>query len=333
MAGLVTALQEMGVDPNPVVGTEGLKIAEANDPYRKVDLIRSHQALKKAAEITNNPNIGLELGLAQELDQWGAFGFLLLNAPTVGDLLKDLCLYSRALQSQASYQCFQYKQGIRLEYDSNHPELSGWEQDAEVTLAFIMGMINSALKTKLTPSEISFQHPPPSHADSYQTLLGTRPLFNSRCNSLCYSKTATRTPIPNAKPELYVVMQHHVRDLLATETEEEQLVNFVRNNISRGLTDNTATLEHIAAEIAMEPRTLQRRLKDEGTNFQYLVDEVRLNRAKYLLKKTRLNITDIALELGYAEASVFVRAFKRLTGETPQQYRKQNLQLARNESR
>jgi AraC-like DNA-binding protein len=52
------------------------------------------------------------------------------------------------------------------------------------------------------------------------------------------------------------------------------------------------------------------------------VDEVRLARAKYYLEKTRLSITDVAQELGYAEASVFVRAFKRLTGNSPNQYRK-----------
>ena len=67
---------------------------------------------------------------------------------------------------------------------------------------------------------------------------------------------------------------------------------------------------------------MQRRLKTEGSSFQALVDEVRLARARYYLEKTRLNVTDVALELGYAEASVFVRAFRRLTGESPNQYRK-----------
>ena len=113
-----------------------------------------------------------------------------------------------------------------------------------------------------------------------------------------------------------------MRDLAAAEVEEEQLLNFVRNNIGRGLTRGTATLEHIAAEIGLQPRTLQRRLQAEGSSFQMLVDEVRLARAKYYLEKTRLTITDIALELGYAEASVFVRSFKRLTGNSPNQHRR-----------
>ena len=137
-----------------------------------------------------------------------------------------------------------------------------------------------------------------------------------------YFKGVEEKSAPRSNPELYTVLKRHLRDLAVAEQHEEQLLNFVRNNIGRGQVHGTATLEHISAEIGLEPRTLQRRLKAEGSSFQSLVSEVRLARARYYLEKTRLSITDVALELGYAEARVFVRAFGRLTGMTPNQYRK-----------
>ena len=119
-------------------------------------------------------------------------------------------------------------------------------------------------------------------------------------------------------------MKRHMRDLAEREFREDDLLSFVRNNVNRGLANGTATLEHIAAEMGMPSRTLQRRLADEGTTFQKLVEDIRLSRARYYLQKTALSVTDIAMELGYAEASVFVRAFKRRTGSTPNRYRVHN---------
>ena len=119
------------------------------------------------------------------------------------------------------------------------------------------------------------------------------------------------------------MLKRHMRDLSDAEVEDDKLENFVRNNIGRGLTQGTATLEYIAAEVGMIPRTLQRHLNEEGTSFQSLIDEVRRERSRYFLEKTTLSITDIALELGYAEASPFVRAFKRMMNIPPNQYRKE----------
>lgn len=322
MQGLVSLLDSLGFDPVKVVGKDGMRIAEAEDPYRKVDLNTIYRAFQKAAVITKKSDLLMELGLEQKLEDWGPFGFLFLNAPTVGEALKDLCRYSVALQSHARFQWIEQHDQFSIQYSSNHPELSGWELDAEATVTFIMSIVNDMLKASITPKAISFEHQSVSKLSTYQRLLGTKPNFGTTATRLTYSSKLARRSIPNANPKLYQVLKRHLRELAETESEEEQLINFVRNNISRGLAQNTATLEHIAAEIALEPRTLQRRLKEEGSSFQTLVDEVRLARAKYFLTKTRLSITDIALELGYAEASVFVRAFKRMTACTPSQYRR-----------
>ncbi|HEB28878.1 MAG TPA: AraC family transcriptional regulator, partial [Porticoccus sp.] len=169
--------------------------------------------------------------------------------------------------------------------------------------------------------KILLEHQPIHKLKDYRHWFGVNPVFGASNNAVIYPATLSKQTIPQANPDLYLVLKRHIRELAEAEVEEQHLINFVRNNISRGINQGTATLEHIAAEINIEARTLQRRLKQEGTSFQQLVNEVRLSRGKYYLEKTRLSITDIALELGYAEASVFVRAFKRLTKLSPKQYR------------
>ena len=71
----------------------------------------------------------------------------------------------------------------------------------------------------------------------------------------------------------------------------------------------------------MSPRTLQRRLADEGARFHDLVDELRRELALEYVRDRRRPLGEIAYLLGYAELSPFLRAFKRWTGKTPSELR------------
>ena len=81
------------------------------------------------------------------------------------------------------------------------------------------------------------------------------------------------------------------------------------------------TLEQIAPRLHMSPRTLHRRLGQEGTSFRRVVTEVRRELAARHLLERQLAISEIAFLLGFSAASVFHRAFKRWTGRAPLAYR------------
>ena len=322
MRGIVTYLESIGIEAETVVGRDGLRMAEATDPYRKVDLITVLKAFEALVKATGKPDLILELGLGQRMDQWGPFGYLFLNAPNVIEALGDLCRYAGALQSHATFKLSSTDEDLTISYRSNHPELQGWELDSEITITFLMCLVNAVAGATVKPLSIRFDHPAARDACVYRERLGVMPEFEGADNQLTYSRGVAEQINHKANPELYIVLKRHVRDLALVEREEDTLLQRVRNNINRGLRDGTATLEHIAAESGLEPRTLQRRLGDEGKTFQALVNEMRVQRARYYLESTNLSVTDIAMEVGYAESSVFVRAFKRQTGTTPSRYRK-----------
>jgi AraC-like DNA-binding protein len=84
-----------------------------------------------------------------------------------------------------------------------------------------------------------------------------------------------------------------------------------------------ATLERVAAELSVHPRTLNRRLEADGTSFRALVNETRFSVSRQLLSGTKMEIADIALALGYADPSGFTHAFQRWSGMAPIEWRKQ----------
>ncbi|CBL44394.1 Putative transcriptional regulator [gamma proteobacterium HdN1] len=82
------------------------------------------------------------------------------------------------------------------------------------------------------------------------------------------------------------------------------------------------SMETVARELAVSPRTPRRKLAEEGTHFQALLDQFRQSQARQLLLTSSEPVEQLAARLGYSEASTFVHAFKRWTGKTPGQFRR-----------
>jgi AraC-like DNA-binding protein len=81
----------------------------------------------------------------------------------------------------------------------------------------------------------------------------------------------------------------------------------------------------VAKSVAISPRTLQRRLEQQGLDFKKLVRDTRHQFALEYLKDHANTLTQIAFLLGYSEVSAFNRAFKRWTGSTPLDYRRKQV--------
>jgi AraC-like DNA-binding protein len=111
------------------------------------------------------------------------------------------------------------------------------------------------------------------------------------------------------------------------EARPEQLhprdtyVHRVRVTITRLVEDGRCSVESVAKQLAVSPRTLQRRLERAGTTFGALCDDARRAAALAQLRDPRVPIKEAAFRLGFSEPSTFYRAFRRWTGDTPANYR------------
>jgi len=102
---------------------------------------------------------------------------------------------------------------------------------------------------------------------------------------------------------------------------DREMVLRVRNALRDAL-PTPGSLGDVAQTLHLSPRTLHRRLAEEGSSFQAVKDALRRDLAISRLAKTREGITQIATELGFADSAAFYRAFVRWTGMSPAQYRR-----------
>lgn len=132
------------------------------------------------------------------------------------------------------------------------------------------------------------------------------------------------------KPFDFTELKDKIRALLKEKLqfhdykdEHSRYVERIKSFIERNY--KNATLESIADEICLSPKYISRFFnKKNNENFREYKLKIRIDKAKSLLEKSHLNVSEIAIELGYQNPESFMRIFKRTTQLTPMQYRKKN---------
>ena len=109
--------------------------------------------------------------------------------------------------------------------------------------------------------------------------------------------------------------------VLRSRPPDASLSSRLRGLLSTELASGQPDLERLAGRLGVSPRTLQRRLRNEGSSFQRAVDEFRREMAASLLDNRQLAIKEVAFLLGYGDLSSFYRAFRRWHDTSPRSYR------------
>ncbi|WXA97975.1 AraC family transcriptional regulator [Pendulispora brunnea] len=198
----------------------------------------------------------------------------------------------------------------------------------EFGLAMLQRQFERLCGTPLAPREVTFSHAARYPVSPYEAFFRTGVRFEQPRDALLFDNDVLDGSIRESDPGLLRYLEAHATRLLAAlPPVEAPIVNQVRRLLSVQLDGEPPTLATVARRLAMSTRTLHRRLAAAGTSFQSVLTEVRYTSALRLLREETGNPTDVAFMLGYADLPSFYRAFKRWTGQTPQQWRTANRAL------
>jgi AraC-like DNA-binding protein len=174
-----------------------------------------------------------------------------------------------------------------------------------------------------TPDAVWFAHEAPAEINVLVSLFGTERIrFGEASNGLLIGREVLDAPLTGADPALLRVLETELtRQAPPPAGSSFDIVADTERAVKVTLELGAPRIERVAQSLAMSVRTLQRRLDDEGTSFQEVVEGVRERLARHHAERGELSSTQMAFLLGYADLTTFLRAFKRWTGGSPQEFR------------
>jgi AraC-like DNA-binding protein len=168
---------------------------------------------------------------------------------------------------------------------------------------------------------VDFPYPRPAHAEDYALIYTANSRFDAPCLAARIAGNLLELPVRRDEAALQRFLDGAPGKLTMLYRRDRELVLRVRDHLRNALPD-LPELNETAAALQMSPRTLNRRLEDEGSSFRAIKDALRRDIALARLTKTSQPVAAIAAELGFSDPSAFFRAFVGWTGSSPSAYRR-----------
>ena len=190
-----------------------------------------------------------------------------------------------------------------------------------MTLATVTTLCRKIATPDFAPISIEFQHKAPADISEHQRLFRCPVRFNVMSNRLTFASSFLSLPIARADASLCALLDRHAEELLAKYPPHDSLIDHVRSIIADEFRGGDPSLERVADQLSLTPRTLQRKLHEHNTSHAEILDQMRRQLAMRYLREHEMAICEVAYLLGFSESSSFHRAFKRWTGVTPKDFR------------
>lgn len=331
-------VHELGGDAERLMCACGIDLRIPEQTMPRISLRALIAVMDRAAQVLQCPDFGLRLARRQRGGRvFGPLGVVMRNCATLGEALRYVAANNQAYSLAAAIPLEEERQRrlwfVGFDILLPDPPVARQLVEQVMLLAHLNAVDTSEGRARAR--EIRFRHQPLAPLRTYRDAFGCDVLFGQSRDGICLSGADLDAPLrapvgeyrelaecfiennyPPRKPPMHARVRALVRRTIgadmvgnggATETAGKRL--------------GDCQVEAVAEVLCVHPRTLHRRLKDEGTTFEAIKDEVRRSEALYCLEQTTLPVTAIAERLGYAETSVLSRSCLRWFGAAPRDVR------------
>ena len=319
---LTSFCSSRGLRLAPLILRAGLDPACLDDPNNLVPLNAALHLFDEAARALGDPYFGLTFALQFKPGASGLPGALIMSAPTVRDALMQLArlVTSFSPQVAAEYD----EQGGVGHLSWTYPDTITAPRMHYVTFsaASIVMRIREGTGTEWRPLGMEFDHRAPAELAPYLPIFGERLRFEMLSNRMTVEAAILGRAMKSANPALFALAIELAKRWIEDDPQVPDVVRSVRAVIAARLARGAPTLEAVSRALGLTPSQLQWRLEQAETSFEKVLNGMRADMAKHLLRNTDKSITDIAFELGFADPSTFSRAARRWFDDTPLRIRR-----------
>ncbi len=182
-------------------------------------------------------------------------------------------------------------------------------------LVFWVALTRMSTRVQVLPVSVTTPAPP-ADAQAYREYFGVT-VRQARQQTVTFSARDARLPFVTANEGLWKFFEPQLRQRLAELEVGSKVADRVQAALLELLPSGQPAMDAVARALAVSTRTLQRRLREEGTTYQEVLGGTREALARHYLSISALSTAEISFLLGYEEPNSFYRAFRRWTGRTP----------------
>ncbi len=312
-------LREFGCPPEPILDAAGLTPAQFEHPDLTVPYVVASKLLARCTRATGCEHFGLLVGMHAGGSHLGVAGYMLRCAPDVGTALRDL-LYHLDLHDRGGIPTLTTSGSVTLfGYAIHQTGVEASAQIYDLAIAIACNIMRELCGTHWNPAEVLLARRQPGDVAPYQRLFRAPLRFDANQSTLVFPAHWLERPLPGADPLLHRHLMEEADKLRMHHAAG--LVDELRQTLRKSLENRMISLTEVAGQLGVHERTLNRRLKAEGTTYQHELEAVRYAMARHFLAESSMTLDQIAMALDYADASAFSRAFKRWSGVMPGRWR------------
>jgi len=319
--GFADIITELGGDAAAIFAAAQVDASALKDAERYMPLRAFLDTQAIAAERLGRRDFGLLMGQRQSMSVLGALSIAIINSPTARQGI-DIAARYMHVHNPAFTMTLAPMPKTTRDFLSSTVELRNnarREQNDERILSSIHKSLGQLGSGKYKPHEVWFMHEPISPIATYRSVFGIAPQFGKPTMGIAIERTILDSWRPGYSSQMHDIAEMYLR-MQSPPRNKDFTVRVA--SMARSLLDGgECTPEQAAKALGIHARTLQRRLKDEGSSFEKIKDDARREWAESLLVQPAVTLSQIAQMLDYSDSSAFSRSCRRWFGEAPRTYR------------
>ncbi|RRJ84640.1 AraC family transcriptional regulator [Aestuariirhabdus litorea] len=314
------------IDTSSLLSNLGISPQLLGDSSQQIDGQAFQQLLKSLITRSRDPLFGLHCARHVQPGSYSVLGYISMNCDTLGSALKRIVPYEKLIGDMGTSSIEYYNDHTVLHWSCHYDDPEVVSHMVDNHLASWLAYGRWITDGEGSPLKVSLMRPQPEPAvkDEYRSAFGCPVYFGQSMNALFLKNDYLKLPLRQSNRQLLQTLEEHARALITEQNTEQSLALRVRYALKQKIRDGVPRKDLVADKLAMTPRTMQRKLRQENTSYQQILDRLRQESAEHFLLETAMPITGIALRLGFSEPRSFHRSFKQWFGITPGEYRARN---------
>jgi AraC-like DNA-binding protein len=323
LAALFDVLVDQGCPAGEILGNVNLTADEVHSPKSRISLAELMTACKNAIRLSSDPHLPYRVGTSIHISAYGMYGFAILCCPDFRKAMAFAELYHALAAPLATIEFTEVDGAASWLIEPNaraaaDPQI--YRFVTEMQIGIHLSLMRDIMGAAFTPDQITLAYPKAHDFGLPADQIGCQVSFASRTNQIMFRSAWLDQPASLGNKTTYPVVVALCDDLLNELESRIGIAGTIRALLLRNIT-SPPTLSAIAELLDVSDRSLRRQLREQGISFRALLDELRMQIAIKYLRTTRLANEDIALALGFSDATNFRRAFRRWTNKSPSEIR------------